>query len=164
MENPENEDLFREFVDREIAAMEIFLGSKAAKTAITLEEYIQTRILLGASEESIEAELLKDLEEGGRIFGEFRNSIKATSNGVINRTRDNAIFADQGVDAPYRWVAVLINTCPDCLERHNRVQSWIEWEKEGLPRTGQTRCRENCKCMLLPAESTEVEPIMREKK
>lgn len=157
-------ELFGEFIDRELAAMEIFLGSKAAKTAITLEEYIQTRILLGASEESIEADLLKDLDEGGRIFGEFRNAIKATSNGVINRVRDSAIFGHLGIEAPYRWVAILINTCPDCIERHNRVQSWLEWEKEGLPRTGQTVCKENCKCILIPAEATEVEPIRREKK
>lgn len=157
-------ELFGELIDREIAAMEIFLGSKATKTAITLEEYIQTRVLLGASEESIEAELLRDLEEGGRIFGEFRNAIKATSNGVINRTRDAAIFGQLGIEAPYRWVAVLINTCPDCLKRHNKVKSWLEWEKDGLPRTGQTVCKENCKCILIPAESTEVDPIMREKK
>jgi hypothetical protein len=163
MEN-DNAGLFGEFVDREIAAMEIFLTAKASKTAITLEEYIQTRILLGADEQTIEADLLKDLEEGGRIFGEFRNAVRATSNGVINRTRDNAIFANLGVDAPYRWVAVLINTCPDCLERHNRVQPWISWEKEGLPRTGHTVCKENCKCILIPADSTEVEPIMRSKK
>lgn len=158
-----SEDLFAEFLDREIGAMEIFLTSKAERTAITLEELIQTRLLLGASEDQIEADLLKDLEEGGRIFGEFRNAVRATSNGVINRVRDSAIFGNLGVDAKYRWVAVLINTCPDCLERHNRVQSWIEWEKKGLPRTGQTVCKELCKCILIPAESTEVEPIRRGK-
>lgn len=159
-----NEELFNEFIDRQIKAMEIFLVSKASKTALTLDEYIQTRILLGASEENIIADLEKDLAEGGRIFGEFRNAIKATSNGIINRSRDSAIYSEIGVDTPYRWVAVLVNTCPDCLERHNQVKTWDEWEAEGLPRTGATVCKENCKCVLLPAQNTKVDPIQRSKK
>lgn len=156
-----NEELFTQFIDREIKAMEIFLAAKATKTAITLEEYIQTRLLLGGSNESIEADLTKDLEEGGRIFGEFRNAIRATSNGIINRTRDSAVFSHIGIDTQYRWVAVLVNTCPDCLERHNRIESWNDWEAEGLPRTGKTVCKENCRCVLLPASTTEIEPIKR---
>lgn len=161
---PKQDELFIEFLDREIQAMEIFLAAKASKTAITLEEYIQTRILLGASKESIEADLVKDLEEGGRIFSEFRNAIRATSNGIINRVRDNAVFSEVGIDTQYRWVAVLVNTCPDCLDRHNRVQKWDEWESEGLPRTGQTVCKENCRCVLLPSSTIEIAPIKREKR
>lgn len=161
---PKQDELFTEFLDREIQAMEIFLAAKASKTAITLEEYIQTRILLGASKESIEADLVKDLEEGGRIFSEFRNAIRATSNGIINRVRDNAVFSEVGIDTQYRWVAVLVNTCPDCLDRHNRVQKWDEWESEGLPRTGQTVCKENCRCVLLPSSTIEIAPIKREKR
>jgi hypothetical protein len=160
----QNEGLFEQFIHREIQAMEIFLVSKATKTGITLEEYIHTRQLLGASDESIEADLLKDLEEGGRIFGDFRNSIRATSNGIINRARDVSIFADIGIDTKYRWVAVLVNTCPDCLERHNKTKPWEEWEAEGLPRTGQTVCKENCRCVLLPSSTLEIDPIKRSKR
>lgn len=144
--------------------MDIFLQAKAKRTAISIEEYIQTRLAQGASKETLQADLLDDLENGGRIFSEFRNAIRATSNGVINRFRDNGIFSSIGVDTKYRWVAVLINTCPDCLERHNQVQTWSDWEAEGLPRTGQTVCKENCKCILLPADNTDTEPIMRGKK
>ena len=157
-------DLFVSFVDREIETMEIFLRSKASRTAMTLEEYVESRRSQGASKESIKADLLKDLNEGGRMFGEFRNSIRATTNGISNRLRDDALFASVGVDAPYRWVAVLVNTCSDCLDRHGQVKSWGEWEAEGLPRTGQTVCKENCHCALIPAEATDVEPIMRGKK
>jgi len=159
-----NDELFKQFINREITAMEIFLSSKASKAAITLEEYIQTRLVLGASEETIEADLIKDLEEGGRIFGEFRSSVRATANGIINRTRDSAVFSEIGIDTQYRWVAVLVNTCPDCIERHNRVQTWDKWEEEGLPRTGQTVCKENCRCVLLPKDTLEIEPIRREKR
>lgn len=159
----QKDQILNDLNQREIEAMQIFLTSKASKTAITIDEYIQTRLKMGADPKVIEADLLKDLNEGGRIFGEFRNAIKATTKGVINRTRDNAIFADLGILTPYRWVAVLINTCNDCLDRHNEVKTWGEWELEGLPRTGATICKENCQCLLLPAATTEIDPIMRGK-
>lgn len=155
---------FNELVSQELDTMEIFLIEKAARTSITLNSYIRARQRQGASLEAIRADLLTDLEEGGRIFGEFRNAVKATAHGAINRLRDDAEFSELGIITKYRWVAVLVNTCPDCLERHGRVQAWEEWEAEGMPRTGHTVCKENCKCMLIPAETTELEPIMRSKK
>ena len=159
----QKDQILNDLNQREIETMQIFLTSKASKTAITIDEYVQTRLKQGADPAVIEADLLKDLNEGGRIFGEFRNAIRATTKGVINRTRDNAIFADLGILTPYRWIAVLINTCDDCLERHNEVKNWAEWEAEGLPRTGATICKENCQCLLLPAATTEIDPIMRGK-
>lgn len=156
--------LFQDLISRELDTMEIFLIGKASRTAVTLQEYISAAQAQGVSDEAIEAELTRDLEEGGRIFGEFRSSVKATSNGIINRLRDSAEFSEIGIDTQYRWVAVLVNTCPDCLARHGRVQKWEEWEGEGLPRTGQTVCKENCRCVLLPASTSELEPIRREKR
>lgn len=161
---PNKDNTFNELVGQELETMEIFLTEKAARTTITLDAYIKARIRQGATREAIRADLLTDLEEGGRMFGEFRNTIKATAHGAINRLRDDAEFSELGVITTYRWVAVLVNTCPDCLERHSRAQTWEEWEAEGLPRTGHTVCRENCKCMLIPAETTELEPVMRSKK
>lgn len=164
MASDEQDRLFQEFISREIDTMEIFLMGKASRTTITLQEFIAGAQAQGVSDEAIEAELTRDLEEGGRIFGEFRSAVKATSNGIINRLRDSAEFSSIGIDTTYRWVAVLVNTCPDCLERHGRVQRWEDWEAEGLPRTGQTVCKENCRCVLLPSWATELEPIKREKR
>ncbi len=161
---PENNNLFSDFIDREIQTLEIFLTSKAIKTASTLEEYIAVRLLQGSTRDSIEKELTDDLDNGGRIFGEFRSAIRATSNGVINRTRDTAIFSDVGIEDNFRWVAVLVNTCPDCLERHGVEHSYTEWEIIGLPRTGTTVCKENCRCMLLPASTAIIDPIQRTKR
>jgi hypothetical protein len=158
---PVDNNIFRKFLEKEISTMSLFLTSKVNKTSLTIDEYIDARLLQGADLDIIQEDLLKDLEEGGRIFGEFRSAIKSTVKGTVNRSRDNAIFSTIGIDTKYRWVAVLVNTCPDCLDRHNKIKTWDEWEAEGLPRTGQTVCKENCKCVLLPAENTEVEPIIR---
>ncbi len=148
-------------INNEMNILDILLEAKAQRTIITLEEYIRMRRFSGASVEAIRADLLADLQEGGRIFGEFRNAIKATIDGAIHRFRDQAEISELGDEQKFRWVAVLINTCPDCLDRHGQVKTWDEWAAEGLPRTGQTVCRENCKCVLLPADSTVLEPVKR---
>jgi len=156
-----NRGIIRAALDKELESLEIVLTAKATRTAITINEYIDLSLAQGVDADILEANLLKDLEEGGRIFGEFRNSIKATVSGAIGRTRDGAQLAIIGVDTKYRWSAVLINTCPDCLERHGKIMKWEDWEVEGLPRTGQTVCGANCKCVLLPEVATELEPIIR---
>ena len=150
-------------LNRELETLEILLAAKVRRSAITLAEYIQLRLTQGATLEVIRADLLKDLEEGGRIFGEFRNAIEPTFAGSVNRFRDIGQLAETGISKTWRWVAVLINTCPDCLERHGQTKDWEEWEAVGLPRTGMTVCMHNCHCMLVPIEYSELEPIKRGK-
>lgn len=157
-------DELNEGINVDLNSMRILLLSKANRTSITIKEFIRLALLNGSSREAIKKELLRDLKENGRIFGEFRSAIKATSNGVINRMRDSAEFSELGFDQEYRWVAVLVNTCPDCIERHGVVMTFDEWKLEGLPRTGHTVCKENCKCVLLPENSTILEPLRRNKK
>ena len=140
-----NDKDFDELMSREMQTLEIRMTAKVLRTAATIDEYIQTRMLNGTDIYTIRADLLTDLNEGGRIFGEFRNAIKATVHGNTMRIRDVTQFSNQGVDVSYRWVAVLINTCPDCMDRHNEVKTWGQWEEDGMPRTGQTVCGENCK-------------------
>ena len=162
MVNENTQDLFI----REMQTMEILLVTKARRTALTVDEYIQTRLLQGADPEVLKADLIKDLEEGGRIFGEFRKAIKATVVGNTGRLRDIAQYSENGMDLKYQWVAILVNTCPDCLELHGEIKTMDEWEASGLPRTGMTVCKENCKCMLVPAMKVEPDqaPIQRGEK
>lgn len=158
-----DEKQFDSLYNREVKTMRIFMEAKAQKTAITLDEYIKTRMLQGTDKEVIRQELLNDLKNNGRVFSEFKRAITSTAKGSVNRVRDNGYFSEFGVDTTYRWSAILVKTCPDCLERHGQVKSWEEWEAEGLPRTGATVCRENCHCVLIPEEFTELEPINRKK-
>ena len=117
-------EILREGLNRELAVMEILLSGKGARMAITPEEYIQSRTLIGASLDIIKHDLLTDLTEGGRIFGEFRRSISATAAGSVERTRDVGEISELGIFEKYRWVAVLVNTCPDCMARHGQVRTW----------------------------------------
>lgn len=156
-----DENLFQEFINREIQTMDIYLISKVERTAVSIEEYFRTRIVQGIPVETIRQELRNDFLNNGRIFGEFRNAVKATARGNMLRLRDIGQFSESGIEQKYRWVAILVNTCPDCIDRHNKIMSWSEWEAEGLPRTGHTVCKDNCKCALLPEDTTEIEPIRR---
>lgn len=154
----------KEAIDKELTTLNITLAAKVGRTALTLEEYIQMRQSQGARLSVIRADLLKDLQEGGRIFGEFKNALKPTFAGSTNRFRDIGTLAETGISSKYRWVAVLVNTCPDCLDRHNQVKPWADWEEEGLPRSGATVCGQNCKCVLISAEATVLNPILRGEK
>lgn len=159
---PKKKILRDELINREVDTLRIFLKFKALKTSLTLEEFVETARSQGQPIEFIRETLIKDLQEGGRIFGEFRNSIRATANGTINRLRDTGEFSEFGIEKQFRWAAVLVKTCPDCIERHNmEPRSWEEWEEMGLPRTGATVCKENCRCMLIPAEFTVLKPLVR---
>ena len=152
----------RQEVEKEIATLDIFLIAKVGRTALTLEEYVKVRLLQGTTINVIKKDLLLDLETGGRIFGEFNRAVSATFAGSVNRFRDGAFDSVFGDDVKYMWVAVLINTCEDCLDRHGQIKPMAEWEAEGLPRTGATVCKENCKCILMPSEVAVLEPIFRE--
>jgi len=156
-----DKEILKTGLDRELETLEIALTAKVTRSAASLEEYINMRLTQGVELSVIQDDLLTDLNEGGRIFGEFRNSMKATYSGSIFRFRDVAQLTESGIQTKYRWVAVLINTCPDCLERHGNIATWNEWEAQGLPRTGQTVCKENCKCVLLPEDATKIGAIYR---
>lgn len=159
-----DQDLADNLLDREFSTLEIALSGTAARTAVTLDQYIQTRLSQGSAIDVIRADLLKDLREGGRIFGEFKRSIKAKTFGSINRIRDVGITSEFGTEIKYRWAAVLVNTCPDCMDRHGVSKSWEEWETEGMPRSGSTVCQHYCRCMLIPEEYSVMEPVKRDRR
>jgi hypothetical protein len=55
-------------------------------------------------------------------------------------------------DSEWVWVTVQDNRrCEDCAPRHNQIKSLLEWEQEGLPKSGWSRCDERCRCMIMPS-------------
>jgi hypothetical protein len=111
--------------------------------------------------DNIKQRLIDDLENNGPIFGSFRAAVKNTVKSVNNRVRDSVEFGKILNVKRWRWVAVLRNTCEDCIARHGKVFTFDEWSEKGLPRAGFTICQENCQCVLLPADTTELAPIRR---
>ena len=107
----------------------------------------------GISEAAIVNILGNDLATGGRIFGEFRNTIKR---GIISATMQaSRVGQDRvyGDSLEMQWVSVgSPKICPDCENRISQIRSWDEWEAVGLPASGFSVCKEFCYCQLIPSE------------
>jgi len=92
-----------------------------------------------------------DLATNGRIFGEFRNTIKR---GIVSATMQaSRVGQDRiyGDSVAMRWVSVgTPKICPDCEMRIGEIRSWDEWEASGLPASGFSVCKEFCYCQLVP--------------
>lgn len=153
---------------KQVRSFEISLSSAVQRTTASLKEIVGKLALSGMSTKNIQKVLEKDLVEGGRVFGEFRRAVKATSEGLIGKVSTDAYLEEFGADIEFTWIAALVNTCDDCMPRHGEVKSFEEWEAEGLPRSGWSVCKEHCQCVLIPekiaAERNELrEPLDRKK-
>lgn len=131
------------------------IALKGEVPAITLAELIGNMYSSGMSKEAIRAQLLKDLREGGPIFGGFRKAFTSTFTQSIERSSQlvmNSVYrSDLPRDQLYSWVMTKDNNCEDCIERSQRdPQTLEEWELEGLPQSGVTVCGLNCGCKLVP--------------
>jgi hypothetical protein len=118
-----------------------------------LELLIQTMTTAGASADAIREYLLYDLENGGRIFGAITGGITSgTSTGITSASQiaQMLTYEEAGVQE-YKWVTVSKNPCFQCKERAGRVEEMAVWELIGLPRSGFSICRGNCRCHIEPA-------------
>ena len=106
----------------------------------------------GISEAAIVDILGNDLAAGGRIFGEFRNTIKR---GIVSATMQaSRVGQDRvyGDNVDMQWGSVgSPKICPDCEDRISQIRSWDEWESLGLPASGFSVCKEFCYCQIIPA-------------
>ena len=105
----------------------------------------------GVSEAAILDILGNDLARNGRIFGEFRNTIKR---GIVSSVMQaSRVGADRiyGDNVMMRWISVgSPRLCVDCQGRVGQVESWSTWEALGLPASGFSVCKEFCYCQLVP--------------
>ena len=94
-----------------------------------------------------------DLATNGRIFGEFRNTIKR---GIVSAIMQaSRLGADRvyGDSMMFRWVSVgTPKICPDCSTRIVEIRSFEDWESLGFPASGFSVCKEFCYCQLVPEE------------
>ena len=100
----------------------------------------------GVNQQSIIGFLTQDLTTNGRIFGEFRNSIKRGIVGGINQAFRRAGEVGQKL----KWVTVSKNICSDCESRAGQSETWDTWQSLGMPGSGWSICKEHCYCQLVP--------------
>lgn len=156
------------FADDVIGALQVNIRAKAAKTAITLSEYVEALRARGVADSVIRQGLDDDLTNGGRIFGEFFRGISMDVTGRIGELTRGAATIRAGVqpDDNMTWVAISMTegdkACPDCTPRHGEVDTYQNWMLRGLPKTGWSVCRTHCKCVLMRADDVTGEESLKE--
>tara|TARA_R100001082_G_C4365876_1_gene161914 strand:- start:2474 stop:4024 length:1551 start_codon:yes stop_codon:yes gene_type:complete len=146
------------------------LSTIAGETTMTLQELVSTMKASGMDNGAIKNVLLNDLKTGGRIFGNYRNQIKNTVKtgvGISAGNSSRATFTKAGIKQ-FRWQSVGdTKVCADCEPRQGQVDSLEFWQTVGLPQSGFSICRYNCRCQLIPANYTAKgldKPLLRKKK
>ena len=131
------------------------MALESEKAALTLEQIVSKMQRSGMGLNEIESLLLRDLREGGQIFGDFRKNFKSQMRyGIEESGRGSVIDMFKDVEL-WDWVGISDKKiCPDCLKRHNmEPQPYPTWQRIGLPGNGGTICGRGCRCTLVPDDS-----------
>ena len=141
------EAMFLGILDRMVYDADIF--------ALEIEKSVQMMLANGMSEAEIKKITKMDMFRGGRIFGHFKNEIKAAVVEASNQTsrmgQYEQYFSEYNEDSDFIWITVTGHKiCPDCSGLGGDVDTFRNWEARGLPASGHTVCRGYCYCVLDP--------------
>jgi len=137
--------------DKEMEQVAIFLNAESDLLADRLELKIKGMMTSGMGPKEILEVLRRDLREGGQLFSGFNSTFRRNVFPVIDNVAQGAVIRENPKAALWEWITTSAEPCPDCLPRHGVQKVYAEWEKIGLPRSGFSRCGDNCKCALVPA-------------
>jgi hypothetical protein len=143
-----------EIITGELATMTASMEATKQVFEIKLTNLIAGLNSRGLSEEQVINVLLDDLQNDGAIFGGLKRQLigDAQSFAEVSSSRlDNEIIFEESGKEQMTWLAILVNTCEDCIARHGFTKSYQEWQELGLPATGWSICKFKCKCQLFPA-------------
>ena len=141
---------FNEIID----TLEIRVGVAVNKIALDLDEFIRVARINGMSDVAIYEYILNDIQNSGRFFGAFKNSVAgATRNGIEEFANVSSMnhFQSQGY-RQWRWISAGKSVCPDCEERHGLEGSMEFFNTIGLPKSGFSVCQGNCLCKLVAVD------------
>lgn len=124
-----------------------------------LREAINMMEASGMVEGAIKQRLIREKKDNGRLFSGLTSKVKESVGQAVNLSANRSMYnkyaemSGKGQDPgklKYRWITVSDNPCPDCLPRHNEVETFEYWESVGLPGSGFSVCQGHCKCKLIP--------------
>ena len=145
--------------ERKIIADEIALLDESLSTtkqiftlkATNLINQLQTR---GMSDEQVINVLLEDFDNDGALFGGLKRQLIGDADNMaesLSSNLDTEILFEESGQERMTWIAILVNTCKDCIPRHGFTRTYAEWQELGLPKSGFSVCKHHCKCQLFPA-------------
>jgi len=134
------------------------LNIGAMRQSLSLEEIIMRMSSSGMSKGVIKEALIRDLQEGGQIFGDFRKQFKTTMKWGVEETSRRESLDGLDVNATkWEWLGIGDKSiCDNCKDRNAMgIKEWTDWEAMGLPGGGSTICGANCRCRMVIAESVD---------
>jgi len=123
----------------------------------------------GMDDDAILAALTSSEEFQLRVLGRFRGGLKDMARGFVTTLDDVSYQAaferrrGRGLPNKHVWVTRYDGkVCGkdavgagawrvSCWHRHKLSKTYVEWQRAGLPGSGVTYCRRNCRCVLFPA-------------
>lgn len=135
---------------KEMDQVAIFLSADADLIADKLDLRIKQMMASGMDTKSILTALASDLDTAGPMFSTFESTLKKTVYPVIDNVAQGALVQANPEAGGWEWVTTSYDPCVDCLPRHGLKKSYEDWKALGLPRSGFSRCGDNCKCVLAP--------------
>jgi|15BtaG_2_1085339.scaffolds.fasta_scaffold01601_9 hypothetical protein len=126
---------------------------QSEKSGLDIETALLIMLASGMTEEEVLIVLETDLEQGGRIFGTYRNNIKNLTGNAVEWGGGKAmrvVFATAAI-TEFTWITAGGNVCPDCASRHGMKGTMLYFSQIGLPKSGFSVCKTNCQCVLVPS-------------
>jgi len=121
---------------------------------------VNTMLSTGMSVEFVEDTLRSNLQAGTGPFAPLKHDVKKSVTRGINQSNRlgqyKTYFSDSelnelGTKSLWKWVNVAGHRiCVDCAGRAGEIQTFADWEAEGLPGAGATVCTSYCYCVLDP--------------
>lgn len=120
--------------------------------ATNLEQTVAQLTANGMESQIILDTLNRDKEAAGRIFGQLRNDVKGNLAMATSHAGRLGQYADYTSKDLFAWVTVSGHKiCGDCDGRGGQINTYNDWESEGLPGSGWSVCKGYCYCVLDPS-------------
>ena len=148
------EEQFPDDIDTIIDEIVTLMIFDAESFALNIDKYVTQLKANGIGDQTIEEQLSKDMEEGGKIFGLLKNAIKASVVLGIAQAARFGQYEEYDMDQEFTWVTVSGHRiCIDCELRAGTILPFSDWESIGLPGSGWSVCGSYCYCVLDPTGS-----------
>ena len=145
------EEQFPDEIDTIIDEIVTLMIFDSESFALNVDKYVTQLRSNGINDETIEEQLTKDMEEGGKIFGLLKNAIKASVVLGIAQAARFGQYEEFDMDQDFTWITVAGHRiCSDCEERAGETLPFSDWELIGLPGSGWSLCGSFCYCVLDP--------------
>ena len=145
------EEQFPDEIDTIIDEIVTLMLFDSEAFALNVDKYVTQLRSNGINDETIEEQLTKDMDEGGKIFGLLKNAIKAAVVLGIAQSARFGQYEEFGMEQDFTWVTVAGHRiCSDCEERAGETLPFSDWELIGLPGSGWSVCGSFCYCVLDP--------------